>query len=358
MARIRTIKPEFWTDEKIISLPFHARLFFIGLWNFADDHGFLKDEPSQLKLLIMPCEESIDVFQTLDLLLSADLIERYMDTESGNTFLLIKNWTLHQRVDKPSKSRIYKEGAKKVTIPNSLRRKIAEKYNCKPGKSKSNECYFCGEKGNIQWFNKSNGTPSGWVSFSHEMAHIIPEVDNGPTNETNLVLACRSCNRSMGPRHAFDWLFNGSYTSNCERDVISKFRDASRVVASGIEGMEGNGKDGIGLVARVDFVEKQMDSIAGSYQFTEKFENKSEAFEYLKTDDFLIDDIRKTVSAKGWRAVDEVDVVGFIKLFVSAKAKMDQPAEDMKQHFRNWIFREPVDKLTEYAKTFKKSLPV
>ena len=28
MARIRTIKPEFWTDEKIVQLPFEARLLF------------------------------------------------------------------------------------------------------------------------------------------------------------------------------------------------------------------------------------------------------------------------------------------------------------------------------------------
>ena len=32
MPRIRTIKPEFWTDEKIIELSLPARLLFIGLW--------------------------------------------------------------------------------------------------------------------------------------------------------------------------------------------------------------------------------------------------------------------------------------------------------------------------------------
>ena len=29
MARIRTIKPEFWEDEKLAKLPIHARLLFI-----------------------------------------------------------------------------------------------------------------------------------------------------------------------------------------------------------------------------------------------------------------------------------------------------------------------------------------
>lgn len=33
MARIRTIKPEFWTDEKIVECSFEARLMFIGMFN-------------------------------------------------------------------------------------------------------------------------------------------------------------------------------------------------------------------------------------------------------------------------------------------------------------------------------------
>ena len=39
MARIRTVKPDIWTDEKFVELSPLARLLFIGLWNFADDEG-------------------------------------------------------------------------------------------------------------------------------------------------------------------------------------------------------------------------------------------------------------------------------------------------------------------------------
>ena len=39
MARIRTIKPQFWDDLKIGRLSRDARLLYIGLWNFADDLG-------------------------------------------------------------------------------------------------------------------------------------------------------------------------------------------------------------------------------------------------------------------------------------------------------------------------------
>lgn len=49
MARIRTIKPEFWDDEKVGKLTFGARLLFIGTWNLADDEGYLKWNANFLK---------------------------------------------------------------------------------------------------------------------------------------------------------------------------------------------------------------------------------------------------------------------------------------------------------------------
>lgn len=39
MARIRTIKPEFWDSPSTTSVSFPARLLFIALWNWADDYG-------------------------------------------------------------------------------------------------------------------------------------------------------------------------------------------------------------------------------------------------------------------------------------------------------------------------------
>ena len=37
MARIRTIKPEFWRDEDLSGLPAETALLAIGLLNHADD---------------------------------------------------------------------------------------------------------------------------------------------------------------------------------------------------------------------------------------------------------------------------------------------------------------------------------
>jgi hypothetical protein len=36
MPRERMLKPGFFTDEKVVSLTYPARLLFIGLWGEAD----------------------------------------------------------------------------------------------------------------------------------------------------------------------------------------------------------------------------------------------------------------------------------------------------------------------------------
>jgi hypothetical protein len=54
MARIRTIKPDFWTDEALADCSPTARLLFIATWSFADDHGNLERSARQLKAQAFP----------------------------------------------------------------------------------------------------------------------------------------------------------------------------------------------------------------------------------------------------------------------------------------------------------------
>jgi hypothetical protein len=49
MARIRTVKPEFWTSEQVMELSPLARLAFIGMWNFCDDAGVHTASAKRLK---------------------------------------------------------------------------------------------------------------------------------------------------------------------------------------------------------------------------------------------------------------------------------------------------------------------
>lgn len=101
MPRIRTIKPEFWTDSKTVGLSPLARLLFIGAWNFADDYGALEPDAMQLKLRVLPAEQC-DPQQLVQELLDAGLL-RVM-TNGEETFWIVAGWEKHQKVDKRSTS--------------------------------------------------------------------------------------------------------------------------------------------------------------------------------------------------------------------------------------------------------------
>jgi len=197
MARIRTIKPEFWTDEKIVQLPFATRLLFIGMWNFADDEGYLEEAPDRLRLQILP-NDDIEIEEHIDLLCAAGMIERVSLTD-GRSILSLPNFSRHQKISHVTKTKFPVSSGKKRVIPFETRRGVAIKYGCKPGERKEVECYFCGAKGSIWWPLTSKGKPSGWVAFGNiELDHFIPENSGGNENKENIVLSCRYCNRSRG----------------------------------------------------------------------------------------------------------------------------------------------------------------
>lgn len=102
MARIRTIKPEFWTSAQVLECSTNARLLFIGLWNFADDAGRHPDSAKQVKAEVFPADDLTlaDVQALLDELAEIGLIRRYTAENTG--YFLITGWK-HQRIDKPQK---------------------------------------------------------------------------------------------------------------------------------------------------------------------------------------------------------------------------------------------------------------
>ena len=46
--RIRQVKPEFWSDSEMAALPYPVRLIYIGLWNVADDAGYIEWKPDRI----------------------------------------------------------------------------------------------------------------------------------------------------------------------------------------------------------------------------------------------------------------------------------------------------------------------
>lgn len=119
MARIRTIKPEFPQSESVGSLTRNARLLFIQLWTIVDDAGRTRAASRMLASLLYPYDDD-----------AKDLIEGWMtELEKGNhirrydvggsQYLEIVKWLEHQKIDKPSKSRLpaFEEGSRIFAKP-------------------------------------------------------------------------------------------------------------------------------------------------------------------------------------------------------------------------------------------------
>lgn len=225
MARIRTIKPEFWTDEIIVQLPFQARLLFIGIWNFADDHGAIEESADRLRMQVFPGEPSLDVDELIDLLVTADLLERFQN-EEGKRVVQVRNWQKHQKVDNPGKSRVLGDTYRKLAIPNEARRAVAIKYGCKPSGTKDVECYFCGSPGQVHWWPRHDGRPSNWVVFPGlELDHLEPEFTGGANAAENLVLSCRPCNRGRRDKAALPWIVSRAFASPIESSTSEGIKE-------------------------------------------------------------------------------------------------------------------------------------
>lgn len=97
--RIRTIKPDFWTDEKIGELSMPARLLFIALWNIADDYGNFANKPKQIKIQTMPYD-NVDIQELLSELSSIDLITHY--SSDNKEYYHLNNFLKHQKINRPS----------------------------------------------------------------------------------------------------------------------------------------------------------------------------------------------------------------------------------------------------------------
>lgn len=101
MARIRTIKPEFWSSEQIVELSPTARLLFIGLWNFCDDAGNHPASPRTLKMQVFPGDDftTDQIAAYISEMIDARLIIEYeVDTKK---YWHVTGWH-HQKIEKPN----------------------------------------------------------------------------------------------------------------------------------------------------------------------------------------------------------------------------------------------------------------
>jgi hypothetical protein len=102
MARIRTIKPEFWTSEQVAELSPIARLAFIGMWNFCDDQGVHPASVKTLKMEVFPGDDLTlrDLEGLVWEIKEQKLIIEY--PADGKRYWYVTGWH-HQKIEKPNK---------------------------------------------------------------------------------------------------------------------------------------------------------------------------------------------------------------------------------------------------------------
>lgn len=106
MGRIRSIKPDFPQSESMGRVSRDARLLFLQLFTLVDDAGRTRAASRLLASLLYPFDQD-----------AHDLIDEWMNElnheecillyeAEGNRYLQITNWLKHQKIEKPSKSKI------------------------------------------------------------------------------------------------------------------------------------------------------------------------------------------------------------------------------------------------------------
>lgn len=106
MARTRSVKPGFWSDEKLANVSREARLLFVGLWTTSDDYGVSKGHPIWLRSQIFPFDADMSEEQMCNLL--NELVQSGFVVPfdfNDEIYLHIPNFLKHQKIDHPSVNR-------------------------------------------------------------------------------------------------------------------------------------------------------------------------------------------------------------------------------------------------------------
>lgn len=217
MARIRTIKPEFFTSEDIVALTPFARLLYIALWCEADKEGRLVWKPKTFKMRYLPADDvKIDD-------LCAELVDSGLINLYGDGYAFIPSFHSHQHINP-------RESESKLPAPEG----VAESGPKKVGKSTrlavferdGHVCVRCGSTDRL------------------EVDHILPKSCGGPHIFENLRTLCKSCNaaRPVAGKALDDDLEKDGYTI---KSLQVKFGiDASILDLHAQGGREGKGKEG------------------------------------------------------------------------------------------------------------------
>lgn len=106
MARIRSLKPEFWDSPGTAKASLRTRLLFMAMWNWADDYGVGDATPGRLINFAFPHDEiSVADFPRMLSEVSKSY-EVVFFTFRNRPFYVIPSWDTHQRNERRAKVKV------------------------------------------------------------------------------------------------------------------------------------------------------------------------------------------------------------------------------------------------------------
>jgi hypothetical protein len=103
MARIRSIKPEFWDDRKLAKRTSRdARLLYIALWNLADEWGRVNGDPQWIKGQVFSYDDDLNadsIAKLLEELENPALGAVTAYEADGDPYLFLPKLAKHQRLE-------------------------------------------------------------------------------------------------------------------------------------------------------------------------------------------------------------------------------------------------------------------
>jgi len=192
VARIRTIKPEFWEDEVIADLSRDARLLFIATFNMADDEGLLRWTPAYIKSQAFIYDDDIDVTEAGVLMAEisgSGLIHAYRGGKAQQRLGWIVNFHKHQRVNRPQPS--------KLPAPSLQDAAVKAVYARRDGF----RCHLCHYPTNEMTATQVLGP----TDLSPSPDHLVPRSLGGNDYPSNIKTAHVSCNKGRGNRPVEDF---------------------------------------------------------------------------------------------------------------------------------------------------------
>ncbi len=201
MARIRSVKPEFWDDETIGLLSRDARLLYIATWNMADDEGLLRWTPSYIKASAFMYDDDLGpehIVRLMGELVEAGLIFPYIGGKANQRLAWVVMFGKHQKPNRPQPSKLPPPSVQSTQVLAAyVRRDHATCHLC--GHPTNAECL----PGPIDPYSPTEG-PSR-EPLNPSLDHLTPRSQGGSDYPSNLALSHIGCNKSRadGPVEEF-----------------------------------------------------------------------------------------------------------------------------------------------------------